>query len=137
MASGQRRIKLGAVSPTRDFNYVADTVAGFVAAIDAPAAVGQVINLGSGYEVSIGDTARTIAELMSVQVEIDVDAERLRPEASEVDRLLASNDLARRLLGWAPRYAGLVGLRRGLAETIAWLEQPANLAGYKVERYNV
>jgi NAD dependent epimerase/dehydratase len=137
LASGQRRIKLGAVTPTRDFNYVADTVAGFVAAIDASAAVGQVINLGSAYEVSIGDTARTIAELMNVQIEIEVDTERLRPEASEVDRLLASNDVARRLLGWAPRYAGLAGLRRGLAETIAWLQQPANLAGYKVDRYNV
>jgi NAD dependent epimerase/dehydratase len=137
IASGLRRIKLGAVSPTRDFNYVADTVAGFVAAIDAPAAVGRVINLGSAYEISVGDTAHAIAELMNVSIEIEVDAERLRPKASEVDRLCASNDAARRLLGWEPRYGGFVGLQRGLAETIAWFGQPANLGGYKVGRHNI
>lgn len=137
IASGKRSIKLGAVTPTRDFNYVSDTVAGFVATLDAPAAVGQVINLGSAYEISVGDTARTVAELMSAHIEIEVDADRLRPEASEVDRLLACNDKARRLLGWQPHYAGADGLRRGLAETIAWFEQRTNLAGYKVDRYNV
>jgi NAD dependent epimerase/dehydratase len=137
IASGRRRIKLGAVSPTRDFNYVSDTVAGFVAAIDAPAAVGQVINLGSAYEISVGDTARTVAELMNADIEIEVDADRLRPESSEVDRLLACNDRARQLLVWEPRYAGHDGLRRGLAETITWFKQPSNLAGYKVDRYNV
>jgi dTDP-glucose 4,6-dehydratase len=137
IASGRRSIKLGAVSPTRDFNYVTDTVAGFAAAMDAPAAVGEVINLGSAHEISIGDTARTIAELMNAEIEIEVDTERLRPEASEVDRLLASNDKARRLLAWGPRYSGDAGLRRGLAETITWFEQPANLAGYKIDRYNV
>jgi len=137
IASGLRRITLGAVSPTRDFNYVADTVAGFVAAIGAPSAVGQVINLGSAYEISIGDTAQTIAELMDARIEIEVAADRLRPEASEVDRLMASNESARRLLGWEPRYAGVAGLRRGLTETISWFQQPANLKGYKVDRYNV
>ena len=137
IAAGRRSIKLGAVTPTRDFNYVTDTVAGFAAAIEAPAAVGEVINLGSAHEISIGDTARTIAELMHADIEIEVDAQRLRPDASEVDRLLASNDKARRLLAWGPRYAGDAGLRRGLAETITWFEQPANLAGYKIDRYNV
>jgi NAD dependent epimerase/dehydratase len=137
IAGGRRRIKLGAVSPTRDFNHVADTVAGFIAALDAPAAVGQVINLGSAHEISIGDTARVIAELMHADITIETDTERLRPEASEVDRLLASNDKARRLLAWRPQYAGEAGLRRGLAETITWFEQPANLASYKIDRYNV
>ena len=137
IAGGRRRIKLGAVSPTRDFNHVADTVAGFIAALDAPAAVGQVINLGSAHEISIGDTARMIAELMHADITIETDTERLRPEASEVDRLLASNDKARRLLAWRPQYAGEAGLRRGLAETITWFEQPANLASYKIDRYNV
>jgi NAD dependent epimerase/dehydratase len=137
IASGQKRIKLGAVSPTRDFNFVADTVAGFVAAIDSAKAVGRVINLGSAFEISVGDTARAIAELMDVRIEIDVDAQRLRPEASEVDRLLACNEMARRVLGWEPKYAGHDGLRRGLAETIAWFRQPSNIAAYKVDRYNV
>jgi NAD dependent epimerase/dehydratase len=137
IADGRSKIKLGSVSPTRDFNFVSDTVSGFVAAIDAPAAVGQVINLGSGFEISIGDTARTIAELMDVPIELDLDAERLRPQASEVDRLLACNEKARRLLGWKPAYGKIAGLRRGLAETIEWFRRPSNLAGYKIGRYNV
>ncbi|HLA73893.1 MAG TPA: NAD-dependent 4,6-dehydratase LegB [Steroidobacteraceae bacterium] len=137
LASGKRRIHLGALSPTRDFNFVADTVRGFLAAIDADAAVGQVVNIGSGFEISIGDTARLIAEIMGVGVEIETDERRLRPEASEVERLLAANERARELLGWSPAYAGQAGLRRGLEETIGWFREPANLARYKSDDYNL
>ncbi len=137
LASGKRRIRLGAVRPTRDFNYVADTVAGFIAALGADRAVGEVVNVGSGFEVSIGDTARLIAESMGVPIEIETDEQRLRPEGSEVERLLASNAKAEQLLGWRPAYGGVDGFRRGLSETIAWFRDAANLGRYKPDDYNV
>ena len=137
IAAGQRRIKLGAVHPTRDFNFVSDTVAGFIAALDAENAVGEVINLGSNFEISIGDTARAIAEVMGVTIEIETDDQRLRPENSEVERLWASNSKARELLGWQPAYGGRDGFLRGLAETVAWFRESANLAAYKADIYNL
>lgn len=138
LASGQRRLKLGALHPTRDFNYIKDTVSGFVAALTAENCVGEVINIGSGYEISIGKTARLIANLMGVNdLEIVTDEVRLRPAASEVERLCADNNKARRLLGWQPRYAGREGLARGLEETISWFTNPANLCRYKAELYNI
>jgi len=137
LLNGARRIRLGAVHPTRDFNYVADTVSGFLAALDSPNAVGEVINLGSNYEVSIGDTARIIAEVIGVPLEIETDEQRLRPEKSEVERLWASNARALELLGWSPAYGGLDGFRRGLGETIDWFRDPANLSAYKSDRYNL
>jgi NAD dependent epimerase/dehydratase len=137
IARGARRIRLGAVHPTRDFNFVSDTVAGFLAALTGPDASGEVINLGSGFEVSIGDTARTIASLMEAEIEIETDEQRLRPALSEVERLWAANDKARDRLGWVPRYGQLDGFRRGLAETIAWFRAPANLAAYKTDIYNL
>jgi len=137
LANGKRRIKLGALSPTRDFNFVADTVRGFLACIDAEAASGQVINIGSGFEISIGETAQLIAEVMGVPVEIESDEQRLRPKDSEVERLLADNQRARALLGWTPGYAGRAGLARGLEETVRWFREPANLARYKADDYNL
>ena len=137
IANDQRRIRLGAVHPTRDFNYVADTVTGFIAALDGAAAVGEVVNLGSNHEISIGDTARVIAEIMGAQIEIETDEQRLRPKASEVERLWASNEKAQRLLGWTPRYGGLQGLRKGLTETIAWFREPTRLTVYKPDVYNL
>jgi len=137
IANGQRRIKLGAVSPTRDFNYVRDTVAGFVAALNSDRGVGEVVNFGSSFEISIGDTARLIAEAMNVDIEIVRDEERMRPETSEVERLWADSAKAEQLFGWRPAYGGREGLRRGLAETAEWFRDPANLAGYKSDHYNV
>lgn len=137
IAAGARELKLGALHPTRDFNYVADTVAGFIAVAECDAAVGEVVNVGSNYEVSIGDTARLIAELMEADVRIATDDQRLRPAKSEVERLWADNSKARELMGLQQKYAGLDGLRRGLAETIAWFRDPANLAAYKTGIYNL
>ncbi len=137
IASGQRQIKLGAVSPTRDFNYVKDTVAGFIAALESEKGIGEVINLGSSFEISIGDTATVIAEAMGRSIEIVTDEQRLRPEKSEVERLWASNAKARELLGWQPQYAGLKGFRRGIEETVAWFNDPYNLAVYKANIYNL
>jgi NAD dependent epimerase/dehydratase len=136
IASGQRQIKLGAVEPTRDFNYVRDTVRGFVSLAQCDAALGQVVNIGSNFEISIGDTARLIDDIMGKDVEFVVDQQRLRPAGSEVERLWADNSRAKALAGWAPEYAGLEGLRRGLTETIAWFADPENLKRYKTDIYN-
>lgn len=137
IASGQRLLKLGAVHPTRDFNYVKDTVAGFIAALESDAGYGEVINVGSNFEISIGDTVKTIAEVMGKDVEIETDQVRLRPEKSEVERLWADNAKAKRLLKWTPRYGGNTGFRKGLAETVDWFSNPRNLAMYKANIYNV
>ena len=137
IANGKRQIKLGAVHPTRDFNYVADTVAGFMAALDSERGIGEVINIGSNFEISIGDTARVIAEVMGVGVEVLSDEQRMRPEKSEVERLCASNDKALELLDWRPLYGGLEGFRRGLAETVDWFSRSENLIRYKADIYNV
>ena len=137
IASGQRAIRLGAISPTRDFSYVSDTVAGFIAALNASNGLGEVVNLGSNYEISIGDTVRLIGELMGQDIEIVTDEARLRPEKSEVERLWADNRKAADLFGWRPAFGGLDGLRRGLAETVEWFQLPANLSCYKADRYNI
>lgn len=137
LASGKRRIKLGALHPTRDFSFVDDTVRGFIAIAQAAGAVGQVVNLGTNFEISIRDLAQLIAEIMGKDIEIGTDAVRVRPELSEVERLCADNTKARELLGWQPHYAGRDGLRRGLAATCAWFQEPRNLAAYKTDIYNL
>jgi len=137
IANGQRQIKLGAVSPTRDFNYVADTVAGFIAALESGRCIGEVINIGSNFEITIGDTASAIAEAMGASIEIITDDQRLRPEKSEVERLWASNTKARELLNWQPQYGNREGFLRGLNETIAWFRESANFSAYKADTYNI
>ncbi len=137
LASGKRRIKLGALHPTRDFSFVDDTVRGFIAIAQAAGAVGQVVNLGTNFEISIRDLAQLIAEVMGKAIDIETEAVRLRPEQSEVERLCADNTRACELLGWKPDYAGRDGLRRGLAATCAWFQDPRNLAAYKTDIYNL
>lgn len=137
IASGRRRLKLGAMHPTRDFNFVADTVQGFVAVAESPKSVGEVINIGSNFEISIGDTAQLIAEAMDARIEIETEAARLRPEKSEVERLWADNAKAKRLVGWEPEYGGREGFKRGLTETARWFAVPENLAAYKADIYNI
>lgn len=137
IAAGAKRIQLGALRPTRDFNYVADIVRGFEAVACADACVGQVTNVGSGYEISIGDLAGAIAEVMGASVEIVQDEQRLRPEKSEVERLLAGNAKARELAGWTPEFSGPEGLREGLRRTVEWFLDPGNLRRYKADRYNI
>lgn len=137
IASGAPQIKLGNLKPTRDFSFVADTVSGFLAAADSEKAVGEVINLGTGFEISIGDTAKMIAELMGKNAEIVSDQERWRPDRSEVDRLCASAEKAQRLLGWTPKLSGESGLRAGLRETINWFTDAKNLSLYRADIYNM
>jgi len=112
-------VRLGNLHPTRDLNFVSDTVEGFVCAAAAPAAVGETFNLGSGREISIGDLARLIASLMGKSINIEDDASRTRPEGSEVERLLANSTRARTLLDWQP----VMDLEKGLPQTIAWMRE--------------
>lgn len=137
IASGKRVIRLGSLHPTRDFSFVADTVRGFARASAADGILGDVINVGSGFEISIGDVAQSIAELMGVSITIENDQQRIRPQSSEVERLFAGIDKARVRLGWVPNYGGREGFLRGLAQTIAWYTDKSNLAGYAVDRYNI
>ena len=137
IASGQQLIRLGAVSPTRDFNFVHDTVAGFIAALNSDEGLGEAVNFGSNFEISIADTVQLIAEAMNVEVEIITDKLRLRPENSEVERLWASNAKAKKLFGWQPAFGGREGFKLGLAKTAEWFSKPDNLRGYKSEIYNV
>jgi len=137
LAKGKNEIKLGSVTPTRDFNYVNDTVSGFIAALVAEVGFGEVFNFGSNFEVSIGDTVRIISELMNKEVKIVTDDVRLRPNNSEVERLWADNSKAIKQLNWQPTYTGVEGLKCGLSETISWFNNEANLSSYKSEIYNV
>lgn len=137
IASGARTLRLGALHPTRDLNYVADTVAGFIAVAESEKSVGEVINIGSNFEISMGETARMIADVMGADVEIVTDAKRLRPDKSEVERLWADTSKAKRLLDHGQNYGGKDGLRRGLVETVEWFVRPENLKAYKANIYNI
>lgn len=139
IASGKKEIKLGALTPTRDFSFVGDTVDGFICGMNSNEVIGRVINLGSNFEISIGDTAKTIASAMGKEGEITIttDEDRMRPEASEVNRLFADNSQAKELLGWEPKHGGLEGFKAGLKITADWFSDPKNLAHYKTDIYNI
>ena len=137
IASGKKKILLGALYPTRDFNFISDTVCGFMAVANSEKAVGEVINIGNGYEISIGDIAKMIAEAMGAEVEIEAEEIRFRPEKSEVVRLCADNNKAKKITDWEPKYSGKEGLKRGITETIAWFSNPKNLSYYKIDLYNI
>lgn len=137
LASGKTDIKLGATAPTRDFNYIEDTVNGFISMLNAKQGIGEVINIGSNFEVSIGETAHMIADIMGCKINIETDNQRLRPEKSEVERLWADNKKAKELLNWEPQYAGEEGFREGLKKTIEWFTDSKNLSQYKVDVYNI
>lgn len=135
--ANKSKVKLGSLSPTRDFSFVQDTANGFLAAAQSDAIVGQTINLGSGFEISIKETAETIAKLMNTKLELVDDEQRIRPENSEVERLHASIEKAKTLLGWQPELKGLAGFETGLKKTIEWFSNPSNLSRYKADRYNL
>lgn len=137
IANGHKYIRLGSVHPTRDFNFVNDTVNGFILAAHSSAGVGEVVNLGSNFEISIGDAATLISKVMDTEIEIETDRGRLRPKDSEVERLWADNSKAKRLFDWSPAYGGLEGFRRGIAETVVWFSKPGALSSYKADRYNI
>lgn len=130
LLSGQDEIKLGALSPTRDFNYVKDTVNGFLQIYLSPDTIGEEINIATQQEISIGQLAEELIRQINPNAKIVCDEERLRPVKSEVNRLLGCNEKIRRLTGWSPKYS----LEEGLKETIAFLRD--NLQKYKVDIYN-
>lgn len=130
-------VRLGSCHPTRDFTFVQDTAAGFIAALEANSSVcGDVINIGSGFEISIGDTAEVIAQVTGRDMNIVFDDERVRPRNSEVERLWADTEKARTLMNWAPKYAGLEGFRKGIEETVEWFQEEGNFGRYKPRMYN-
>jgi len=129
--AGKKQIKLGNLSPTRDLNYVKDIANGFITVGLHENTVGDVYNLGTGQEISIGDLAEKIIELTEKEVEIIEDTQRIRPEKSEVERLLSNAEKAKKTTGWEPKYM----LEEGLKETIDWIQD--NLHHYKPEIYNI
>ncbi len=131
--AGKQEISLGSLTPTRDLNFVKDTANGFVKAAESDTAMGEVVNLGSNYEISIGDLVQKIAGIMGKTIDVGMTSERLRPEKSEVERLWADNRKAKSLLGWAPEY----NLDQGLQETIAWFKAPGNMQFYKPDLYTI
>ena len=129
--SGKREIRLGSLTPTRDFNYVKDTVEAFISVAESDKTIGQVVNAGSNHEISIGDLANKIIEIIGENVNIICDEERFRPEKSEVNRLWADNKKIKELTGWQPKYT----LDEGLKETIDWIK--SNMKYFKTDIYNV
>lgn len=131
LLSGKEEIKLGSLTPTRDFNYVKDTASGFITLSEADNVIGEEINIATQHEISIGELANEIISQINPNARIVCEEERLRPEKSEVNRLLGSNEKIRRLTSWEPKYT----LKQGIEETIAWLRD--HMSGYKTDIYNV
>lgn len=133
LLDGREEVRLGSLTPTRDLTFVTDTVAGFIALAGCPDAVGREVNIGTGVEHSVGDVARALVDIIAPGTPIVSEQERVRPEGSEVERLLADASLMRSLTGWD---AG-VSLAEGLERTVEWFRGPGNRSGYKSGMYNV
>ena len=137
IASGKTEIQLGSTSPTRDFTYVTDTASAFIQTAQSESTVGNCINCGSNFEISIGDMVAMIADIMGKKVDVIVDQQRIRPENSEVERLWADTQLAKKMFDWSPKYGGLDGFRLGIEQTIEWFLNPNNLKFYKPDLYTI
>lgn len=131
LLAGRETIKLGSLTPTRDFNYVKDTVAGFIALSQSEKAIGQEVNIATMQEISIGELAWTIIAQINPKAQIVCDEQRLRPEKSEVNRLLGDNTKIKSITDWTPKYT----FEQGIAETIAWIRE--HMDSYKADIYNV
>ncbi len=137
IAKGERDLNLGALSPTRDFNYVLDTVNAYISVIKSDRGIGDVFNIGSNFEISIGEVAKIISEVMQEDISIRSDKERFRPPKSEVQRLWADNTKFKNTFDWNPKYASKEGFKSGIKKTIDWFIQDDNLSKYKEYIYNV
>lgn len=137
IAQGKRKIRLGSLTPTRDFSFVRDTVRGFWKTACCDDAVGEVVNIGSGFEISIGETVQMIAQVLHADVETETDPQRLRPDKSEVRRLYADTSKAKRLFGWKPEFGGKEGFRKGLELTAEWFCKSENQKRYKADGYTL
>ena len=131
LLSGKEEIKLGSLTPTRDFNYVKDTAAGFIAIVESSKTIGEEINIATQQEISIGDLAKEIIAQINPKAKIVCDEQRLRPEKSEVNRLLGANAKIKELTDWKPQYT----FEQGIAETIEWIRE--NMNYFKSDIYNV
>ncbi len=136
LAKSQAIINLGSLHPTRDFSFVKDIVNGFIAIAESDASIGEAINVGSGFEISIKELGETIGDLMGSKIKFNTEEIRLRPGKSEVERLLADNSKANQIINWVPKYAGKEGLKRGLKETIDWYSHPETLKKYRTDEFN-
>ena len=130
IANNKNKIKIGATSPTRDFNFVEDTCAAFIATANSSKTIGEIINSASNFEISIGETVNLISKIMNSNIEVEVETNRLRPETSEVNRLYGSNEKIISLTDWEPKYKGIKGFEKGLEITINWFSNPNNLNKY-------
>ena len=137
LLSDNHTIKLGSLDPTRDFCFVEDTVSGFLSVASNKKSIGEVINIGSGYEISIKDLVSMIGDIMDIKITIKSDKNRIRPKDGEVDRLRANINKAKKILKWEPGYKGKAGLKNGLEKTIEWFKDDENSKQYKTNIYNV
>tara|TARA_Y100000766_G_C18897010_1_gene601460 strand:+ start:1346 stop:2344 length:999 start_codon:yes stop_codon:yes gene_type:complete len=137
IASGQAQIKLGLLSPTRDFNFVEDTCNAFKAVANSDQTIGKVINSASNFEISIEETANIIAEIMNAEIDIISENERIRPKDSEVNRLFGDNSLIKKLTSWSPKFSGIDGFKDGLKITVDWFSKQENLKIYKTNSYAI
>ena len=137
VANGITSVKVGSLTPTRDFTFIKDTVRGFSLAAEVKGIEGQTINLGSNFEVSVAEIGKLVGEITGKKISLETESQRVRPTKSEVDRLFADNTKARELLQWQPEFGGIDGFRRGLEQTIEWFDNPENLRRYKHELYNI
>jgi len=137
IARGKKKIKLGSLHPTRDFSYIKDIVQAFIAVGKSDRSIGEVLNAGSNFEISIKDTAEIIAKSMHADIEIITDNKRIRPKKSEVNRLWADNKKIRKLTGWKPEYVGKEGFKRGISETVKWFIKSNKTKLYKADIYNL
>ena len=135
LLNNNKSIQLGALYPTRDFSYIKDTVNGFISMAKSKKSIGEVVNIGSGHEISIGDLYNLISKIIGVKIKIKTDADRIRPKKGEVFRLKADNKKAKKLIGWTPEYSNRKGLTEGLRETVKWFQDKDNIARYKSDGY--
>lgn len=134
---GAQRVRMGALTPKREFCYVKDTVSAFIAVAESERSIGEVINVGSGFEIAVGEIPGIVAGILGREVAIECDESRIRPTKSEIHRLLSDIGKAEALLGWRPQYGGREGFARGLAEMIAWFQDERHQELYKNDRYNI
>ena len=135
--ANKKNIKLGSIHPTRDFSYISDTVNGFLKVLESNKGLGETVNLGNNFEISIEQTVNLIADIMNYKLNIKTDISRQRPKKSEVERLWSDNSKAYNLFGWRAKYRGKEGLNKGLIKTIDWFSEGKNFEMYKSDIYNL
>tara|TARA_Y100000816_G_C26099758_1_gene582594 strand:+ start:171 stop:1196 length:1026 start_codon:yes stop_codon:yes gene_type:complete len=137
LAANKKKISLGSLKPTRDFSFIEDTIEGFVKSMDSKKNLGDVFNIGSGYEISMKELVVIISKIMKKETPTTLDIKRIRPKLSEVQRLVCDNKKSKKVLNWKPKYSGKIGLEKGLRKTIEWYKNPENLKKFKSNSYNI